>query len=256
MMRTIVVTGASSGIGRALALHCAGAGVHLAVLGRHRERLDEVATQCMQQGAQVTSVCADVRDAGLLRSWFAEFDAEHAIDLAIVNAGIMGGVASGEELERADVSSDVFTTNVFGSINTIHAVLPLMASRRRGQIAIIASLAAFIPLPDAPSYAASKAALLNYGLALRTRVRDQGVKINVVCPGYVKTPMTAQEQGWKPFEMSPHRAAELIIRGIDRNRPVISFPRFFSLITRLGGLLPEGIRRWTSQPFRFTVSHR
>jgi NAD(P)-dependent dehydrogenase (short-subunit alcohol dehydrogenase family) len=91
---------------------------------------------------------------------------------------------------------------------------------------------------------------------LRTLLYDKGIKVNVICPGYVSTPMTAQEHGWKPFEMSAERAAELIWRGLARDKSIIAFPRFFSVLTRIGGLLPERARRWTSQPFRFKVTER
>jgi short-subunit dehydrogenase len=128
-----------------------------------------------------------------------------------------------------------------------------MMSRGHGQIGIVGSLAGFIPLPDAPSYCASKSAVLSYGLALRSLLRPHGIGVSVICPGYVTTPMTQQESGWKPFEMSAERAAALICRGLARNRPIIAFPFLLALLSRIGGILPDRVRRWTDVPFRFTV---
>ena len=142
---------------------------------------------------------------------------------------------------------------MLGVLNAIHPLLPRMMSRGHGQIGIVGSLAGFIPLPDAPSYCASKSAVLSYGLALRSLLRPHGIGVSVICPGYVTTPMTQQESGWKPFEMSAERAAALICRGLARNRPIIAFPFLLALLSRIGGILPDRVRRWTDVPFRFTV---
>jgi short-subunit dehydrogenase len=130
-----------------------------------------------------------------------------------------------------------------------------MMARRRGQIVIVSSIAAFIPLPDSPSYCAAKAAVLAYGLSLRAALEPYGISVSVVCPGYVKTPMMMRESGWKPFSISPERAAKLIVRGISLKRPIIAFPYLFALATRLHGLLPERVRRLLLRPSRFTVSN-
>jgi short-subunit dehydrogenase len=256
MPRTIVITGASGGIGKALAHRYAGPQTVLGILGRDEQRLQAVAAECERRGSKVSTALIDVCARDELGAWLTAFDTSSPIDLLIVNAGIMGGTQPREDIERAETSRAVFATNVIGALNTIHPVLPRMVVRRSGQIAIVSSIAGFIPLPDAPSYAASKAAVLSYGLSLRSLLADKGIKVNVICPGHVSTPMTAQEQGWKPFEMPPEQAAELIWRGVQRDRSIIAFPRFFSLLTWIGGLLPEEVRRWTSQPFRFKVTDR
>jgi len=256
MPRTIVITGASSGIGEALAQRYAGPQTVLGIVGRDRQRLQAVAAACERRGAEVSTALIDVCARGELEAWLTAFDTSSPIDLLIVNAGITGGVRPNEDIEGAEISCAVFETNVIGALNTIHPILPRMVVRRAGQIAIVSSIAGFIPLPDAPSYAASKAAVLSYGLGLRSLLHDKGIKVNVICPGHVSTPMIAQEHGWKPFVMPPEQAAELIWRGLERDKSIISFPRFFSLLTRIGGLLPESVRRWTSQPFRFNVSER
>jgi len=119
----------------------------------------------------------------------------------------------------------------------------------------MSSIAGFIPLPDAPSYGASKAAVLQYGLALRTALRGSGVKLSVICPGFVTTPMTAREVGWKPLEMSAERAAMIISRGLEGNKALITFPRLFGFATWVGGLLPEHLRNITQKAFRFKIDH-
>ncbi len=141
-------------------------------------------------------------------------------------------------------------------INTIYPLLDRMMSRGRGQIGIVASIAAFVPLPDSPSYCGSKAALLNYGVALRHLVRPRGVDVSVICPGYITTPMLQQETGWKPFEVSVERAAELIHRGLSRKRAVIAFPFPLALAARIGGLLPDWAQRIVLVAFRFNVRPR
>jgi short-subunit dehydrogenase len=254
--RTVVITGASSGIGKVLALRYACAGAVLGLLGRSASRLDEVADACRRLGATVATAAIDVRSRAEMAAWLQDFDSRTPIDILIANAGVMEGRAADGQIEQPAAGYALMETNVLGVLNTVQPVLPRMVARARGQIGIVSSIAAFIPLPDAPSYCASKAAVLNYGLALRSSLRQSGVGVSVICPGYVVTPMMQQESGSKPFAMAPEAAAELIVRGLQRNRSIIAFPFLFALITRLGGLLPDSMRRWTMQPFRFTVGKR
>jgi short-subunit dehydrogenase len=253
MARTIVVTGASSGIGRALALRYARDGARLGVLGRDRDRLDQVSAECRGLGADVRSGALDVRARPQMREWLEDFDAAWPVDVLIANAGIVAGAPREGEIESAHESHAVMETNVVGVLNTIHPLLPRMISRGRGQIGIVGSLAGFVPLPEAPSYCASKAAVLSYGLALRAAVEGRGVGVSVICPGYVTTPMTAKETGWKPFEMSAEKAADLAIRGLAANRAVVAFPAVLATLSWIGGILPDWLRRVTARPFRFTV---
>lgn len=253
MANSIVITGASSGIGEALALHFAKPNSFLGLTGRDAMRLESVAVRCRARGAEVTTACLDVVDRAAMYTWLAEYDNRHPVDILFANAGITGGARPGELLETAEESSRLFDTNMLGVLNAIHPLLPRMVSRKRGQIAIMSSLAGLTPMPDAPSYAASKAAVLNYGLSLRTAVHETGVKISVICPGNVRTPMTAREIGWKPFEMPVERAVALIVRGLARNKPVIAFPSILTWLTRIGAMLPEPVRRFTEKAFRYKV---
>ena len=256
MARTVVITGASSGIGRALALRYARDGARLGVLGRDEGRLGEVEAECRKLGADVRSGAVDVRDRKGMRAWLEDFDAAWPVDVVIANAGIMAGSPGDGEVELAQASHAVIETNVIGVLNSIHPLLPRMISRGRGQIGIISSLAGYIPLSDSPSYCASKAAVLNYGLALRGAVEGKGVRVSVVCPGYVATPMMAQETGWKPFEMTAETAADRALRGLEANRAVIAFPAILAAMSWIGGILPDRLRRLTARPFGFTVASR
>jgi short-subunit dehydrogenase len=255
-LNTIVITGASSGIGKALALRYARLGGVLGLLGRSSERLNDVADACRRLGSTVYCASLDVRDRSEMQKWLRHFDDRTPIDILIASAGVMAGRPVNADLESASSSFALFETNVLGVLNSVHPVLPGMLARGRGQIGIVSSIAAFIPLPDAPSYSASKSALLNYGLALRGALRNSGIRVSVICPGYVDTPMMGQESGPKPFAMSVETAANLIVRGLHRNRSIIAFPFLFALLTRFGGILPDSVRRWTMQPFRFTVGKR
>ena len=250
----VVVTGASSGIGKALALRYARESATIGLIGRNRERLQSVAAECQNRGADVRVGEIDVRTRAELMHWLEAFDDATPIDLLIANAGVMAGTPLSGQIEPPDAGYALIQTNVLGTLNTVQPLIPRMMARGRGQIAIVSSIAGFVPLPDSPSYSASKAAVLNYGLALRALLHPYGVGVSVICPGYVTTPMMLRESGPKPFTMSPGKAADLIGRGLDRNRAVIAFPFLFALVTRIGGMLPDRLRRWTMRPFRFTVS--
>lgn len=222
MQKNIVITGASSGIGAALAREYAAAGVHLGLLGRNAERLAKTRADCEAQGATVQTASIDVTAAEALGAWLEDFDAAHPIDLMVANAGISGGKSKPDD--AAELARRIFATNIDGVVNSIHPVAPRMAERKRGQIAIISSLAAMRGLPSAPAYSASKAAVRAYGEALRGSLGKQGVKVNVICPGYIKTPLTDVNTFPMPFLMTAEKAAKIIRRGLERNRSRLAFP--------------------------------
>lgn len=222
MQKNIVITGASSGIGAALAREYAAAGVHLGLLGRNAERLAETRVDCEAQGATVQTASIDVTAAEALGAWLEDFDTAHPIDLMVANAGISGGKSKPDN--AAELTRRIFATNIDGVVNSIHPVAPKMAERKRGQIAIISSLAAMRGLPSAPAYSASKAAVRAYGEALRGSLGKQGVKVNVICPGYIKTPLTDVNTFPMPFLMTAEKAAKIIRRGLERNRSRLAFP--------------------------------
>ena len=252
MARTILITGASSGIGKALALRFAGNGATLVLSGRDLARLEAVAAECRQRGATVVTHQIDARDRAAMTAWIAGVDRDTPVDLVIANAGVMSGTPPQGLVEGSDEAYKLIETNVLGVLNTVQPLVAPMMERRGGQIAIVSSLAAFIALPDSPSYCASKSAVLSYGLALRALLADKGVQVSVICPGYITTPMSAREHVQKPQEMSADKAADIIVRGLAKNRAVIAFPRMLALLTRINALLPDRLHRALLP--RFTVS--
>ena len=256
MTQTIVITGASSGIGQALALRYAAKGYRLGLLGRDVGRLTAVADQCRAQGADVRAATIDVTAREKMAEWLRDFDRAGSVDILIANAGMLSGIEPGRHIEDAEVSRHLIETNVLGVLNTVHPLLPVMLERRSGHIVIVSSVAGFLPLPPMPSYSASKSAVLNYGLALRAELRRGGVRVSVVCPGYVEGPMTDQIRGATPFLISATEAAEKIDYGISRNRAIIAFPWFFALFLRLLGGLPDALRSRLLSVKSFRVSRR
>jgi len=218
----IAITGASSGIGAALAEAYAAPGVIVSLQGRNLERLNAVAKKVERRGGRATIKVLDVTDALGMKEWITSCDNLQFIDLMIANAGISAGTGRGAE--SAAQANAIFATNVTGVLNTVHPVIPLMRDRKSGQIAIMASLAGFRGLAGAPSYGASKAAVRIYGEALRSALARHGVAVNVICPGFIKTPMTGVNRFPMPFLMSPERAAKTIKHGLAVNRPRIAFP--------------------------------
>lgn len=255
-MRTIVITGASSGIGEALALAYAAPDVLLAITGRNVERLESVAAACRAKGAEVVTSAVDVRDRAAMAAWLLDLDGRRPIDLLIANAGVIAGAAEENPVEDGEAAYNLLQTNILGAANTVQPLIPAMIARKRGQIALMSSIAAYVPLAHAPSYSASKAALLNYGKSLRDALLPHGIRVSVICPGFVDTRMSRAERGPKPFIMNPSKAAGLIAKGLARNREIITFPRFFSFVTWISGLLPSPVRRAVSRPFAFSVKNK
>ncbi|NQW10864.1 MAG: SDR family NAD(P)-dependent oxidoreductase [Alphaproteobacteria bacterium] len=222
--RTILITGASSGIGSALALEYAAPGVTLFLGGRNRDRLELVAEQARAKGAAAEIRQMNVADAEATRAWIEAADDAHPLDLVVANAGISAGTAGLTGGEPEEQVRAVFRTNVDGVLNTVLPMIPRMVARRRGQLALVASLAGYRGVPGAPSYCGSKAAVKVFGEGLRGTLHDAGVGVCVICPGYIRTPMTDVNTFPMPFLMGVEQAARVIRRGLARNKPRIAFP--------------------------------
>ena len=237
---SIVITGGSSGIGAALARQYAAPGRFLALTGRDRQRLDEVAADCRSAGAEVEAAVLDVCDRDDLDSWLAGVDRHHPLDLVIANAGVSAG--TGSFGENAAQTRYILSVNVDGVVSTVLSALALMQPRGRGQVAIMSSLAAFRGFPGAPAYCASKAAVRVWGEALRGTVAKQGLSVSVICPGYVKSRMTAVNDFPMPLLMESGKAAEIIQRGLAAGKARIIFPRRLFALVWLLALFPPA---WT-----------
>lgn len=253
---TILITGASSGLGAALAAAYAAPGIRLALCGRNAERLFAVAESARARGAGVASAAFDLRDTDALAAFVARVEETSPVGLAILNAGVLEGTSASGEPEDVAKMRAVIGVNLLAALEVFHAVLPGMRQRRSGQIVLISSIAALTPLPDAPAYSASKAGLLSYGLAMRDALAPDGVIVTTICPGYVTTPMTDSHAGPHPFEVPVDRAAAQIQRLIARKGAVYGFPWPLYWGARLSQWLPSFVKGWASASLRFHVRDR
>lgn len=239
--RTILITGATGGIGQALALEYASPGRRLILQGRRSGTLAELAAACEARGARVLTQVLDLRDAQALARWLVPLAEAEALDLVIVNAGLNTSIGPGGQGESAGEARALIEVNLLAAMATVDAVLPAMRQRGRGQIALMSSLAAYFGLPVTPTYCATKAALKAYGEALRGWLVAEGVEVNVVMPGYVASPMCEAMPGPKPFLWSAARAARAIRHGLARNQARISFPFPLNLGSWFLAVLPAGV---------------
>lgn len=237
--RTILITGASSGLGEALALRYARADTVLALHGRDAQRLATVADECRRRGAKAITQIGDVTQAVPLSAWIRDVDSRHPINTVIANAGLSGGTARG--IEGIEQTRRIFAVNVDGVINTVMPLIVPMARRGKGQIGIMSSLAAFRGMPGAPAYCASKAAVRVWGEALRAELAPKKVGVSVICPGFVVSRMTATNDFHMPMLMTSERAASIIARGLARNRGRIAFPWPMYALARIIAALPAAL---------------
>ncbi len=245
-MTGVLITGASSGIGQALALEYAAPDVHLFLGGRDAARLESVARRCRAKGATVAARALDVADASAMRAWVLESDDARPLDVVIANAGISAGTHKGPE-ESAEQMRRLFAVNVEGTLNTILPALERMRPRGRGTLALMSSLAGFRGFPQAPAYAASKAAVRVLGESLAARHRAHGLRVAVICPGFVKTPMTDANRFRMPLLMTAERAARIIRRGLAKGRGRIAFPGPILALVWLLAALPNGLADWLTR---------
>lgn len=233
----IVITGASSGLGAALAVHYAAPGITLSLTGRNAKRLEQTADLCGELGAVCYPQVVDVCDADAMQEWLCARDDDMPIDLVIANAGISAGTGGGEE--TASQARMIFNINMDGVFNTISPIIPRMVERRSGQIALMSSLVAIRGLPSAPAYSASKSWVRTYGQGLRGWLGSSNVKINVICPGPVKTPMTDINRFPMPLLMPADKAVRIIARGIAKNKGIIAFPLRLYILMLIFSILPS-----------------
>jgi short-subunit dehydrogenase len=228
LFKNIIITGASSGIGAALAKQYANKDITLFLQGRDQKRLQNIATICRSKGAKIIIAIIDVVDEAAMRQWINSITDEYIVDLVIANAGISAGMINGSESEQA--VRQLFSVNLNGVLNTILPVIPTMQNHRKGQIAIMSSLAAYRGMPGCPAYSASKAAIKIYGEAIRGVLAKDNVGVTVITPGYIRTPLTDVNKFPMPFIISAEQAANKIINRLAINPPRIAFPLFFYFI--------------------------
>lgn len=219
----ILITGASSGIGEAIAIECARRGAQqLFLCGRNKERLQTVAEKCNSFGTKVTANVIDVTDEAAVRKWVLDCDAQRPIELVFSNAGIGTGIENEENIRRT------FATNINGNLNVVLPMLECFrarpAERTRRQIVLTASIAGYAPLSTCPAYAATKAAMKSWALSFRKPLAREGIQMNVVCPGFIRSRITDRNTCPMPFFMEADRAARIILDRVNRNVGLIAFP--------------------------------
>ena len=239
-VRTALITGASSGIGAALALTLAHKGVTLHLSGRDRARLEAVAVACRARGAAVETRALDVREREAMAAWIG---AAGPLDLVVANAGLSGRSRQGSS-EDPDRTREVFAVNLDGVLNTVLPAMQVMAGQAagrdevRGRIAAVSSIAAFLASPDSAAYCASKAAVDRWMRARAPAARRHGIVMTSVCPGFIRTPMTADYRFPMPGLMDADRAARIILRAVAAGRARVVFPWWMGCAARLAGILP------------------
>lgn len=241
-MKSVLITGASSGIGAALACELARTGTqHLFLCGRDATRLAAVAAEC---GDCAHTRVLDVSDAAATETWIKECDAIAPLDAVFANAGVSTGRETEENVRRT------FATNVNGVVNTVLPAVELMRSRHAGHIVITSSIAGYRGMSACPSYSASKACVKAWGEALRPSLASDGIRVSVVCPGFVRSRITDLNTCPMPFFWEADRAARTILRRVRRNVPLIAFPWPMRLAAYLGAILPTSlaIKLYSSLP--------
>jgi short-subunit dehydrogenase len=236
----IVITGASSGIGRALALAYAAPGVRLLLAGRDAQRLAEVSEACRARGATAETLAIPVTARAELAAALQAWDDKNATDLVIANAGMSGGPAADPNVpvEPPELFRRLLDVNLGGTLNTVEPLLPRLVARKKGQLALMSSLAGFRGMPNAPAYSTAKMAVRAYGEALRPLLKPTGVTVSVIFPGFVRTPLTAVNRFPMPFLMEPEEAAKRIKKGLARGGARIAFPWPTYLAARAIAALP------------------
>ena len=236
----VLITGASSGIGEALAKASAARGDRLFLCGRDKERLEAVASACRALGAAVRADIVDVSDEKAVRDWMESCNAEAPLSRVFANAGIGTGIEDEENVRRT------FATNVGGVLNTVLPAIELFRSQKHSkddlrQILITSSIAGYGPLRACPAYSATKACVKTWGLALRGALRKEGIRVSVVCPGFVRSRLTAANTCPMPFLMDADKAARVILSRVDRNVGLIAFPWPMRFATWALSVLPAWI---------------
>ena len=234
--KLVWITGASTGIGREVALQLAACGVKVAVSARSAEKLEDM-------GPNIKPYLLDVTDAQAVANTISKIETELGpIELALMGAGTYVPISMGDI--KPEVFASVMNVNYLGVVNGLAALVPIMRQRGIGHIAWIASVSGYRGLPKAAAYGPTKAALINLAESLKPELQTLGIRVSVVNPGFVETPMTKANDFPMPFLMTPQDAACRTIEGLAKGKFEVAYPTRFVLILKLARLLPYRVFFW------------
>lgn len=240
--KVVLITGASSGIGRALAIDLARRGASVGLLARRQEILNQIVNDINSAGGRALALPADVTQADAVRGAVDELRREFgAIDLLIANAGISINTFVPDLCEKK--IAELINVNVIGVVNSVAAVLPNMVRQGSGHLAVNSSLAAYRGLPKSAAYCASKAAISSFFEALRIDLKGSGVDVTIIHPGFIKTPLI-QHIRRTPYLMEVDYAVQKIIRAIEKRKKGYAFPWQLATLARACKLLPIPMYDW------------
>lgn len=232
----VVITGASSGIGEALAIECAKRGDRLFLCGRNAQRLENTAEKCRVWGAATDAETIDVTDSEAVAQWLTQCENKAPIERVFANAGVSTGEETSDNVRRT------FATNVGGVVNTVLPAIEIFRDgqeRTTKQIVITSSIAGYGPLKACPSYSATKSCVKTWGLALRGMLAPEGIAVSVICPGFIRSRITDANTCPMPFFMEADKAASIILKRADKNKGMISFPWPMRLSTWFLSIMPQ-----------------
>lgn len=245
--KTVFITGASSGIGAALALELARHGARLGLFARRRERIEQVAERVRSEGGFALAFPGNVAERDEVHRAAEKLARESGpVDVLVANAG--RGMHGENELDGRTVAA-CYAVNFLGAVYALEAVLPAMRARGRGNVAVVSSGTALLPrLAASPTYASSKAAMGRYFEGIGRELQLEGVSVTVIYPGFVRTEMTSGHK-FMPFALEPEEAARLIRRSIERGKRRFIFPRRTLWLGRLVQYLPVRVQVLGRQRF-------
>ena len=244
--KVVMITGASSGIGRGIALEVASRGANVGLLARREDLLNEIVGEVRARNVKAVAAAADVRDVKAVRGAADRFRQELGpIDILIANAGI--GTSDHATRLTPEHAANVMGINVLGAVNSVAAVLPEMVERKQGRLVAISSLAAYRGLAKSAAYCASKAALSSYFESLRIDLRHTGVGVTIIHPGFIKTDLTAGRNAKMPYLMELDDAVKKIVSAIEREKKTYAFPWQLATIVRASMLMPPAMYDWIAE---------
>jgi short-subunit dehydrogenase len=248
--KVVLITGASSGIGRGLAVDLVARGAKVGLVARRKAILDEIVLEIGtgkigNEQSNVLAIPADVQKAESMRAAAERLQSEFgSVDVLIANAGI-GATNDAAELD-ADQLANVINVNVIGAANSVAAVVPQMVKRGSGHLVVISSLAAYRGLPKSAAYCASKAAVSAMFESLRLDLRPHGIDVTIIHPGFIKTPLTAGRQAKLPWLQELDPAVKKIVTAIQKRKKSYAFPWQLATIVRAGLIMPNALYDWIS----------